>query len=67
MNEDIINNLNDELESVIEEGQELLNSAKLQEKINEFKTEAELTIRKHPIQSVLIGAAAGFIIAKIFK
>lgn len=67
MNEDIINNLNDELENVIDEGQALLDNAEIQERFNEFKTEAELTIRKHPIQSVLIGAAAGFIIAKIFK
>jgi ElaB/YqjD/DUF883 family membrane-anchored ribosome-binding protein len=67
MNEDIINNLNDELDNVIEEGQAFLDNAEIQERFNEFKTEAELTIRKHPIQSVLIGAAAGFIIAKIFK
>ncbi len=67
MNEDIINDLNDELENVIEEGRSILDEAELQEKLEELKTEAELLIRKNPIQSVLIGAAAGFILAKIFR
>lgn len=67
MNEDIINDLNDELENVIEEGRSILDEAELQEKLDELKTEAELLIRKNPIQSVLIGAAAGFILAKIFR
>ena len=67
MDENIINDLNEELESVIQEGSSLLNEAELQEKIEELKTEAELIIRKHPISSVLLGAAAGYIIAKILK
>lgn len=67
MNEDIINDLNDELESVIEEGQSMLEEAELHEKLEELKTEAELLIRKNPIQSVLIGAVAGFILAKILR
>lgn len=67
MNEDIINDLNDELESVIEEGQSILEDAELQEKLEELKTEAELLIRKHPLKSVLIGAAAGYLVARIFK
>lgn len=67
MNEDIINDLNDELESVIEEGQSILDDAELQEKLEELKTEAELLIRKHPLKSVLVGAAAGYLVARIFK
>ena len=67
MNEDIINDLNEELEGVIEEGQSMLQNAELQEKIEEFKTEAELLIRKHPLKSVFIGAIAGYLFARIFK
>jgi ElaB/YqjD/DUF883 family membrane-anchored ribosome-binding protein len=67
MNEDIISDLNDELEGVIEHGRSILDDTEIQEKIEELKTEAELLIRKHPIKSVMIGAAAGFILAKIFK
>lgn len=67
MNEDIINDLNEELEGVIEEGQSMLQDAELQEKLEELKTEAELLIRKHPLKSVLIGAAAGYILARLFK
>lgn len=67
MDENIINDLNEELESVIEEGNTLLQDAELQEKIEELKTEAELLIRKHPITSVIAGAAVGYILAKILK
>lgn len=67
MNEDIINDLNEELEGVIEEGHSMLRDTELQEKYEELKTEAELLIRKHPIKSVVAGALAGYLIARIFK
>lgn len=67
MDENIMNDLNDELESVIREGNSLLNEAELQEKIEELKTEAELLIRKHPITSVAIGAAVGYFLGKLLK
>ncbi len=67
MNEDILNDINEELESALNEGRQLLNEAELQEKIDEIRTEAELLIRKHPIKSVLISAAAGFFLAKILR
>jgi len=67
MNTDIINDLNEELEGVIEEGYSYLQSEELQEKIQELETESELLIRKHPIKSVLIGAAAGYLFARLFK
>lgn len=67
MNEDIIDSLNSELEDVIDEGREALKNAELREKFEEAKTETELYIRKNPIQSVLIGAAAGYLLGKIFR
>ncbi|MCC5941676.1 MAG: hypothetical protein JJU37_09055 [Balneolaceae bacterium] len=67
MDENIINDLNNELESVIEEGHSMLRDAELEEKFQEIKTEAELLIRKYPISSVALGAAVGFLIGKIFR
>lgn len=67
MEEDILKSLNEDLEDVIDEGRQMLNDAELQDKFYELKTETELYIRKHPIQSVLAGALAGYIIGKIFK
>lgn len=67
MNEDSIDDINEELENVIDEGREILNKAEFQEKFDELKTEAELLIRKHPLKSVLIGAAAGLLFAKLFR
>jgi ElaB/YqjD/DUF883 family membrane-anchored ribosome-binding protein len=67
MEEDILNSLNEDLEDVISEGRHMIENAELQDRINEIKTETELFIRKHPIQSVLAGALAGYIIGKIIK
>lgn len=67
MEENIINDLNDELESVLEEGRSALRNADLEEKFNEFKTETELLIRKHPLSSVAIGVAIGYLIGKILR
>jgi hypothetical protein len=67
MNEDIINDLNNELEDAINQGREYLLDGEFKEKLDELKTDAELAIRKSPIKSVLIGVAAGFILAKLFR
>ena len=67
MNEDIINDLNNELEDAINQGREYLMDGEFKEKLDELKTDAELAIRKSPIKSVLIGVAAGFILAKLFR
>ncbi len=67
MEENIINDLNDELESVLEEGRSALRNADIEEKFNEFKTETELLIRKHPLSSVAIGVAIGYLIGKILR
>ncbi len=67
MEENIIKNLNDELENVIDEGREMLDRAELKEKFEEARTEAELLIRKHPIQSVIAGAIVGYFFARMFK
>lgn len=67
MDEKIINDLNEELESTIEEGVSALQNAELEEKLKEIKTETELLIRKHPISSVVAGVAVGFLIGKILR
>jgi len=67
MEEDILNNLNKDLEDVIDEGRQMIESGELKDKIYEAKTDTELFIRKHPIQSVIAGVFAGYIIGKIFK
>jgi ElaB/YqjD/DUF883 family membrane-anchored ribosome-binding protein len=67
MKEDILNDINEELENALNEGRVMLDELNLEEKLDELKTEAELIIRKHPLKSVIIGAAAGFILAKLLR
>jgi len=67
MEEDILNSLNEELEDVIDEGRQMIENAEIQERLAEYKTEAELFIRKNPIKSVVAGAFVGYIIGKIFR
>ena len=67
MEEDILNSLNEDLEDVIDEGRQMIESGELKERFNEAKTDTELFIRKNPIQSVVVGVLAGYIIGKLFR
>ncbi len=64
MNEEIIQSLNDKLDVAIERGKELINDEQIQERIKEVKEVTEETVRKHPIKSILVGLAVGFLIGK---
>jgi len=67
MEKDIINSLNEGLEDAIDEGRQMLRNSEINERFLDIKTEAELYIRKHPFQSVIAGAVAGYILGKIFR
>ena len=66
MNEEIIQNLNERLDSAIVRGREILDDEDLQVRLEELRDKTENTIRKNPLASVAIGLAVGFIAAKIF-
>lgn len=66
MNEEIIQNLNERLDSAIDRGREILEDEDLQVRLEEIRERSENTIRKNPLASVAIGFAVGFIAAKIF-
>ncbi|MEX0724447.1 MAG: hypothetical protein WD357_09940 [Gracilimonas sp.] len=66
MNEEIIENLNERLDSAIDRGRQILDDEDLQIRLEEIKDKSEATIRRHPIKSVVVGLAVGFIVAKIF-
>jgi len=67
MEKDIINSLNEGLEDAIDEGKNLLERSQISERILDIKTETELYIRKHPFQSLIAGAVAGYIIGMICR
>ena len=66
MNEEILQNLNERLDSAIERGRVILEDEELQVRLNELKQRTEGTIRQNPIKSIVIGFAVGFIASKIF-
>lgn len=65
MNEEIIQNLNERLDRTIERGRDIMADEQLQEQIAELKDRAEVTIRKHPIKSVLAGLAIGIFLGAL--
>ena len=67
MNEEIISNLNERLDETIEKGRDLLEEDQFQQQLEEVKEHAEQLIRTHPVKSVLIGAAVGFLIGKLLS
>lgn len=67
MGNNILNELSEELESALDEGSDLLQNLELEERFQELKTETELMIRKNPITSVALAAAAGYLLGKLFR
>ncbi len=64
MNEEILQNLNQRLDVAVERGKQFLEDEDVQQRIEDAKLIAEDTVRKHPVKSVLIGLAVGFLIGK---
>lgn len=67
MNEEIIENINHRLDDALERGKRIVEDDELAERIDELKTRAEDTIRKHPLKSIAAGIAAGYILGKLFR
>ena len=65
MNEEIIQNLNERLDSAIEKGRLILDEEELDARLEELKEHTETTIRRHPLASVAVGLAVGFVAARI--
>lgn len=64
MNDEIIKNLNDKLDLAIEKGKQLMEDEEIQQRFQDAKNIAEDTVRQHPIKSVLVGLAIGFLVGK---
>lgn len=67
MKKETIEDGNRDIDEVVNRGRQLLDEAELQEHFDELRTEAELLIRKHPVKSVLVGVAAGFLLARLLR
>ena len=67
MNEEIIQNLNERLDRTIGKGRDILADELLQQKVEELKNKAEITIKNHPIKSVLAGLAVGILLGTIIR
>lgn len=67
MNEEIIQNINERLDSAIDRSRKVLEDEQLQQRIQELRFQTEQTIRKHPVKSVLAGLAAGYLVARLFN
>ena len=67
MNEEIIQNLNERLDRAIDKGRDILADEEFQQRVEEAKVQAENTIREHPLLSVAVGVAVGFILARLFS
>jgi ElaB/YqjD/DUF883 family membrane-anchored ribosome-binding protein len=67
MNDEIVRNLNDKLDLALEKGKQLMDDDEIQQRLHDAKNIAEDTVRQHPIKSVIVGLAIGFLIGKALK
>lgn len=64
MNDEIVKNVTDKLDLALERGKQLMEDDQVQERIQDLKNVAEETVRKHPIKSIVVGLAVGFLVGK---
>lgn len=67
MNEEIIQNLNERIDLALAKGKEIIEDKEFQQRLQELKNRAETTVRNHPVKSVAIGLAIGFLIGKLIN
>lgn len=64
MNDEIVKNVTDKLDLALERGKQLIEDEEVQQRIQDLKNLAEETVRKHPIKSIVVGLAVGFLVGK---
>ena len=62
-----IDNLSKKIYEIGESGKSIISDPELQEKINKVRSDTERVIRKHPLASIAVGLAVGFLIGKLFR
>jgi len=62
-----IDNLGKKIYEFGESGKSIISDPELQRKINKAKSDAERVIRKHPLASIAVGLAVGYLFGKIFR
>lgn len=67
MDEEILENLNEELDSALDRGRQMVGDEELAKRIEELKLRAENLIRKHPVKSVAGGLFVGYIVGKLLS
>lgn len=67
MDEEILENLNEELDSALDRGRKVVEDEELAKRIEELKLRAENLVRKHPVKSVAGGLLVGFIVGKLLS
>lgn len=67
MDEEILENLNEELDSALDRGRQMVEDEELAERVEELKLRAEKLIRKHPVKSVAGGLLVGYIVGKLLS
>lgn len=67
MDEQILDNLNKRLEQTISDTESVLTDEPLSLNIEELKNDFEQVVREHPIKSVAVGFAVGFLLSRILR
>ncbi len=67
MNEEILEHINRRLDEALERGRRIVEDEELAAKVDELRVKTEDLIRQHPLTSIGVGLAVGFLIGRIFN
>lgn len=62
-----LENLNERLNELSESGRHVLEEYEIEKRAEEVRDKTEKLIRKHPLASIGIGLAVGYLIGRIFS
>ncbi len=67
MDEEIIENLNERLDTALDRGRRIVEDEELAKRIDDVKLRTENLIRKHPVKSVAGGLVIGYLLGKLLS
>lgn len=67
MDEEIIENLNERLDTALDRGRRIVEDEELAKRIDDVKLRTENLIRKHPVKSVAGGLVLGYLLGKLLS
>lgn len=67
MDEQILDSLNQKLDSIVQRSRGVLEEGELQDRVDDLRKQAEELVRKYPYRTLAAGIVAGFLLGRLLS